>query len=686
MINIWTQSSPYNLGTFQEGAVINQLLPVHNDTGVVYTVIAGKLPGNLHISANRLVGTISEVTRTTEFIFCIRGQLGNSISDRTMHMIVDGADSPIFTTPAGILSIGPAHENFLQEQTYVSFQLGITDSDVAAGESISLFIAANSGELPPGLSLSTSGLISGFVGSILSLKPSSVAVRGYDSYKYDGVFYDMSFAELMPPELNITYTFIVTAVAGALSATRKFSIFVVGDNYLRGDNIDVTASSGTLVDATPLRAPIWLVDGDLGSYTANNYLTILLTTYPTRGVVYTIDNINFLPPGLHFDNQTAGLYGVLPFQLALRKVYRFNITATIIDGYDEVAASTKQFTITIVNESVSIITWQTPVVLDMLYTNIISDASVVASSSLLNTTVQYAIVNKAGESLPPGLQLELDGAISGKVSLVSNASYNVTINAYDLYGSANRTFRINVNKDDTLLYSNIYVKPMMSLENRERWNNFINDDRIFAPANIYKMTDINYGVRTDLAMLIYAGIQRTTADDYVAVMNNNHNRKRFQFGNIVVKKVTDVITAQLLYEVICVEMIDNLEPNGKRLPLAITPNTSSTTYYPNSISNWRDRISNITTAGIELTTNNKLLPMWIQSEYNTQLQSVGFILAVPLCFCKPGTASEILLNIKHSGFDFKLFEYLVDRYTIDAVSGYTSDKYLEFKNERTTIG
>ena len=68
-----------------------------------------------------------------------------------------------------------------------------------------------------------------------------------------------------------------------------------------------------------------------------------------------------------------------------------------------------------------------------------------------------------------------------------------------------------------------------------------------------------------------------------------------------------------------------------------------------------------------------------------QKQQLGFKLAVPLCYCLPGTADDIMLNIKFSGFDFKTLDYTIDRYVIDSVEGNSSDKYLVFKNHSTTV-
>ena len=69
-----------------------------------------------------------------------------------------------------------------------------------------------------------------------------------------------------------------------------------------------------------------------------------------------------------------------------------------------------------------------------------------------------------------------------------------------------------------------------------------------------------------------------------------------------------------------------------------------------------------------------------------QKQQLGYTLSVPLCFCKPGTADKILLNIQFSGFEFNQIDYQIDRFIIDAVTGYQGDKYLVFKDDRITVG
>jgi hypothetical protein len=80
------------------------------------------------------------------------------------------------------------------------------------------------------------------------------------------------------------------------------------------------------------------------------------------------------------------------------------------------------------------------------------------------------------------------------------------------------------------------------------------------------------------------------------------------------------------------------------------------------------------------------LPLWMRSIQPGSATELNYTAAVPLCFCLPGKSAEILLNIKNSNFDPKILDYTVDRYIIDSVDGaYDTDKYLVFRNDRTTL-
>ena len=840
-----------------------------------FKVISGKLPPGLSINGSNITGTPYEVVRTTTFEFCVRASLANQFSDRTLNITIQNTDGPVYITPAGELNIGPDQQYFLQDKTYVDFQIEVFDGNVAAGAKLNFFIDKNGGQLPPGLSLTDDGRITGFVLPALSILPTSgdgsfdnsyydsfaydfglLSSNGFDSYNYDDVFYDYNLSQTVPRQLNRTYQFIISVTDGNVLAKRTFQIFVVGDDFLKADNTVIRDGTSLFTaDVTYLRAPVWSSPSNLGTYRADNYLTVLLKTYDVESILFTLELVNAriqatisqvlltdnkllgssvtifqtstapimgqyftltdrvpgatsllyritnvssigngyyrltvnhplevdvpndtviligdlcqLPPGLAFDENYNELAGRVPYQPAITRYYNFTITAKRVSPKYEVARSSRLFTLGIIGEVDSTISWNTPANLGTISANFISNLAVSASTNVPSAQLVYTLV---GGSLPAGLTLDGDGEISGKANQFKNTTtnalglttfdltwnpahnittpttfdsgtttvdhvYKFTVQAQDQFGysAITRTFVLTVGTPNQVTFSNIRVQPYLKLSQRALFKEFINNTSIFTPNNIYRLNDPNFGLQTNLSMIVYAGIQTEAAAAYISAINLNHKKKQFYFGSI--KKATAFIpgTKTPVYEILYVEMQDPLEPNGKRLASSLSrqslsntiisadnsgayftrlggaagPNDPSITidstayqvsnkqankYYPNSISNWRDRIANTTDhfdangkpiAGVS---ERDYLPLWMRSIQPGSYEELGFTLAIPLVYCKVGTADQILLNIKNlSTFDFKQLNYTADRYIIDSVLGQTGDKYLVFRNDRITV-
>ena len=307
--------------------------------------------------------------------------------------------------------------------------------------------------------------------------------------------------------------------------------------------------------------------------------------------------------------------------------------------------------------------------------------------------------------------------------------YQFTVNARDQlgYSAISKTFSLKINIPNDTYYSNITAKPFMKPEQRASWREFINNSSVFTPSLIYRLGDDNFGIQRNLTTLVYAGIETRQAVEYISAMGLNNKPKRFALGNVKKAVAKEPGTNNVIYEVIYLDLVDPLEKNKTHLPFKIlhTPNGLNVTVdnnnqfyndplstednqywkrpipfnssidrtdifagdpgtsvkFPSSISIWRKRLRQIETARRE----RNYLPLWMRSIQEGSFTELDWVPAVPLCFCKPGTADDILLNIKNSGFDFKLLDYTIDRYIIDSVDGYYEDKYLVFKNDRTQI-
>ena len=531
-------------------------------------------------------------------------------------------------------------------------------------------------------------------------------------------------------------------------------------------------------------------------------------------VNFLIGTLSTLPPGMSIDTGTAEVYGRVPYQPAITKSYNFTVTAKRLSDRAESARSSRTFTVQVIGEIDTTITWNTGSDLGTINANFVSTLSVNATSTATNANVLYTIVNG---SLPSGLTLDLSGEIIGKVNQYGDSVkykglwfaereyqlndvvkyngqyykrtvlyrtpeltfnpikwiiyqfissglttitdlsgsvtfdnetttidrvYTFTVQARDQYGysASTKEFTLSVLTPNTLTFSNLRTKPYLKLNQRTYWKDFINDSSIFTPSSIYRPNDVNFGLQTELSMTVYAGIETTDAAKYISAIGLNHKKKRFQFGSV--KKGTAYLpgTKTAVYEVIYVEMIDPSESNGNYIkskfrnngeqsdqisvdnsmdlwkpgfetssPLTIDqslkldelaipypdsprPNNmltidstgflasdpNPTTYYSNSITNWRNRIKTVGES------ERNYLPLWMRSIQPGDNKELGFVLCVPLCYCKIGAGDDILLNIKFSDFDFKLLDYTVDRYIIDAVEGSTEDKYLVFRNDRIT--
>lgn len=491
------------------------------------------------------------------------------------------------------------------------------------------------------------------------------------------------------------------------------------------------------------------------------------------GLSILIGTLSQLPPGMEFDENNAEVFGRIPYQPAVTKNYRFTVSATRLSDKGERSSSPKIFTVDLLGEIDSVITWDSPANLGSINANFISDLSVKAISNIPEATLLYTLT---GGRLPPGLSLDLNGEIVGKVSQYAvvvgttviipglttfdfadnittfdggttsvDESYTFTVEVRDQYNysATSKTFTISIDTPNQLVYSNIRVQPFLKIEQRSVWQSFIDNTTVFTPSSIYRPNDPNFGIQTSLSMLVYAGIETKEAATYISAIGLNHKRKRFQFGGV--KKATAFKTGTKIpvYEVLYVEMLDPLEPNGQRLPnkltnLSLQPNditvdksnsiwsiklgdltTDAPTldrpdqiitvdsqgyevsnpnvneYFPSSISNWRDRLRNWTDTDAQgniidsFSEERNYLPLWMRSIQPGEKQELDFQLAVPLCYCKPGTANDILLNIKNyvktSTFSFNTLDYTADRYIIDSVEGLTADKYLVFRNDRITI-
>jgi hypothetical protein len=306
-----------SLGTFTERITVNIPLAATSSLGniVSYSIIAGRLPRGLRLRGNAIIGSPTEVRTFTTSRFVVRANDGTDLEDRTFAITIDGDDIPQWITKEGFLNVGPSNAYFVLDNSKVDFQLQVRDPDIIAGDVLEFYLIPTGGELPPGLSLTKSGRITGFTDPIFALEytdnptgaydsgafdivPLDVAAggsTGFDSFLYDFETFDTSGEASAPRRLSRFYTFIVAVTDGIHEIRRLFRIWVVTEEFLKSDNTLIQVDTNLFqADSGPDRKPIWITESNLGRVRASNYVTLFLEVYDPPSLPGTI--VYFLLP------------------------------------------------------------------------------------------------------------------------------------------------------------------------------------------------------------------------------------------------------------------------------------------------------------------------------------------------------------------------------------------------------
>jgi len=436
----------------------------------------------------------------------------------------------------------------------------------------------------------------------------------------------------------------------------------------------------------------------------------------------------------------------IPIALSIVRSGSFNKT---LSGVEEEAASKKKtFTIRLLGEVDSVITWLTPSNLGTLPANRISTLFVRAQTTAQDSLIRYSIVSG---NLPPGLRLSQDGEIIGKVPVVGtleepgllrfvddevtttfdfgnttfDREFSFTVLARDRfeYSAIERRFVIRISDEDNLNYSNIFIKPFLKTEQRQRFVNLVDDSRIFPPSAIYRPTDPNFGVQKNLKCLVYAGIENLDLENYVAAAAKNHRRKNFYFGELKTAIAKQPGTNETIYEVVYVELVDREKTNTDKITITsknkITVDstkyeTNDDTFFPfryrsngnvitadinaitldqdtdnvrylSNINTMRQQIKNIESDDRRAVSNRDFLPLWMRTPQEGSLNELDYVLALPIAYTKPGQSQTIKENIENSNFNFKELNFDIDRYIIDNTRDINREQYILFANYQFNV-
>lgn len=624
-----------NLGVIADNAFFTLTLSA-TDTGassLTYKLVSGKLPIGLTLTAAGVlfgspVKFSSANTTQTQFNadvtskFVIRAtNTFGIVADRTFEITVTGESPPILTTPSGSLG------NFYTGD-FVDVQITASDSIPNAILTFNLY----NGSLPPGLSLSSTGVITGHV------QPAPVnagVVQNYDEGPFDYAPFDFSSIHQ-----DLTYAFTVQVTDGVSYALGTYSFYIISRSSLTADNTQITADEMVpTADEDTKTAPYITTpsenigttnsgdyftfqfhgfdpDGDTINFTTGSPLLVNTTHITVDSILYTCDEISSenvpIALGLTLDPVTGWLYGTIPVLPISTITYLFTVSVYKVEFPTYVSVPV-DFALTVNGEFADVITWITPSNLGTIDNGAISTLEVEALSAD-GVQLYYQIAPDSASELPQGLTFLQDGLIAGRVSFkffefdggtttfdndttTFESKYTFTVQAINNKKNvtSERTFTLVVDAVNSKPYQNLYLLSYVDDTERLSLNSLLANPSVLTPNLIYRHSDSYFGISPNLNMLVLSGVNPVIAAAYIAAMEKNHYNKTLYFGDIKTAVALNP-DGSTLYEVIYVEMKDPQENSiGQSSPLSLPdgdfPEIVTGTVYPNSITNMRNQIA-----------------------------------------------------------------------------------------------
>ena len=700
---------PGDLGTIAEGLFFSTpVVAVDPDGGTVkYTLIAGSLPEGIQVKSNGVIegvpaafatvqGVPQEVSENVTSRFAVRAfvELPGSlrrIADRTFSITVTGQDLPEFITPAGSIGL------FYDGDT-VDFQIEFTDSD--PGDVV--VVTLEGGELPPGLRVTTDGLITGFITPVAPLPDTAIA--GYDR---DGTTYDQFPFDFSSRSISKNYQFTLQISDGKDRSQRTFEMFVVSRDSLTADTTDFTADNSLITaDVVAQRAPFitnYPKNGNLGTYRHSNFFAYQFQALDLDGdpfeFVIALGDSADLPPGLTFNQNTGWLYGYLPDQGATETEFEWDVFVYKRDN-PTLISTAYTYVMTTIGDVETGVVWITPQDLGSIDNGAVSLLAIEATNPAGRQLFyrlepgDYPGLPGVYNKIPQGLQLLPSGLLAGRVSFNTFALdggtttfdqaratrlnvrpttfdllFRFTVNAYSQDGliSVFRDFEVRVNRAFNEPYESLYIQAMPGQEDRDLLDSLLQNQDIIEPQFLFRPDDPYFGRAQRIIYTHAYGLRSASLAEYVQALELNHFRKQLTLGDLRVAQARFNNTGDVVYEVVYANIVDTgVNELGESPPqtvdtaFPITVNGETVTeVYPNSLIEMRDQVIDVVGQYAQV------LPLWMTSKQENG-RVLGFTRAFIIAYARPGKGEELAYNIRTEwGERLNLIDFTADRYILD---------------------
>ena len=464
-----------DLGTFpsDEFYQLPLVVETNNNATVTFSFLSGELPPGMQVIKSGFLQGVptllnpTAVDQSQSYRFTIRATTNyGHVRDQAFTLNVTNVNGPVIEPTT--VRLGDYFDGY-----YYSKQFYVNESNPNINITWSVV-----GSLPPGLELSNTGLLSGYI--MPTYVVGDFGPAGFDGDEpapgQSGAILEFAEFGTAPYDFNkqgqtVAYSFTIKAFDGINYDLQKYVLNVVSRSDFTADNFAITTDiTDITVDSTSTYVPVLLnattttlpaaragayyafkfdgfdFSGDSFIYTLTNN-TGTFDAYvigSDAGFDYNGDDNTHLGgvgfdsynqtsigtsnlPGLILDQKTGWLYGKLTPQTIAYQNYEFGLSLSKTKEGVTYNSATYYFTLPVLGNINDTVTWITPGDLGSINNGQVSEIVLQAVNNQ-GTPLVYTLVDQSGFPirLPQGLELLPSGEISGRVSFETFAVDNFT--------------------------------------------------------------------------------------------------------------------------------------------------------------------------------------------------------------------------------------------------------------------
>ena len=440
-------------------------LTLPSQLALTFSLLSGTLPPGTQVDKNGLIFGYPIVTdpgsplaRRYDFTIRISDSLGQ-VTDRGFAISVNNIIPPRISAPVVDQTTNSFGIYF--DSDFVSLQL----SAIEANPQANLTWTVAKGALPPGLTLDSTGLISGF--ALAAAAPGPLGSGAFDVGRFDQFVWDFEGATL-----SRTYNFTIRLYDGINYIDQKYNILIYNKQYFRCDNTIILVDTDIFTaDRDGYEYPAITTPATaLPSARQNQYYAFRFqahyfniyqpvkwriasggparfdqdgdNVYHSSGQPFDskgFDQSNLsLPSGLSIDPDTGWISGILGDNTAYEQQYTFQIVAYVDVGGSIRESQPVTYTLRVLQSIADLITWESNTNLGSIDNGRISTLRI-SANTVLGDSLNYSVMSGEYLRLPQGLTLTPNGDLIGRVTFdyftidgyTSPITFDKTTQTYD---------------------------------------------------------------------------------------------------------------------------------------------------------------------------------------------------------------------------------------------------------------